>query len=37
MTIINFDEIIGKEHKIITNNKYCLNHPSNTLIVFYLI
>ena len=33
MTIINFDEIIGKEYKTITNNKYCLNHPSNTLIV----
>ena len=31
MTIINFDNIIGKEHK--TNNKYCLNHPTNTLIV----
>ena len=46
MTIINFDKIIGKENKIITNNKYCLNHPSNSLIVgkltlerliFYLI
>ena len=33
MTIINFDKIIGKEYKTITNNKYCLNHPSNTLIV----
>ena len=33
MTIINFDKIIGKEYKAITNNKYCLNHPSNTLIV----
>ena len=33
MTIINFDKIIGKENKTITNNKYCLNHPSNTLIV----
>ena len=33
MTIINFDNIIGKEYKIITSNKYCLNHPSNTLIV----
>ena len=46
MTIINFDKIIEKEYKIITNNLYCLNHPSNTLIVgkklvekqiFYLI
>ena len=33
MTIINFDKIIGKKYKIITNNKYCLNHPTNTLIV----
>ena len=33
MTIINFDKIIGKEYKTITNNKYCLNHASNTLIV----
>ena len=33
MTIINFDKIIGKEYKTITNNKYCLNHPSNSLIV----
>ena len=32
MTIINFDKIIGKEYKTITN-KYCLNHPTNTLIV----
>ena len=33
MTIINFDKIIGKEYKTITNNKGCLNHPSNCLIV----
>ena len=33
MTIINFDKIIGKEYKTITNSKYCLNHPTNTLIV----
>ena len=33
MTIINSDKIIGKEYKTITNNKYYLNHPSNTLIV----
>ena len=33
MTIINFDKIIGKEYKAITNNIYCLNHPSNSLIV----
>ena len=33
MTIINFDKTIGKEYKTITNNKYCLNHPTNNLIV----
>ena len=33
MTIINFDKIIGEEYKTITNNIYCLNHHSNTLIV----
>ena len=33
MTIINFDKIIGKEYKTITNNIYCLNHPSNSIIV----
>ena len=33
MTIINFDKITGKEYKTITNNKYCLNHSSNSLIV----
>ena len=33
MTSINFDKIIGEEDKIITNNIYCLNHPTNTLIV----
>ena len=33
MTIINFDKIIGKEYKTITNNMYCLNHATNTLIV----
>ena len=33
MTIINFDKIIVKEYKTITNNIYCLNHPSNSLIV----
>ena len=31
--IINFDKIIGEKNRIITNNKYCLNHPTNTLIV----
>ena len=33
MTIINFDKIIGKKYKTITNNIYCLNQPSNTLIL----
>ena len=33
MTIINFDDIIGKKFEIITNNAYCLNHPTNCLII----
>ena len=33
MTIINFDKIIGKKFKTITNNVFCLNHLSNCLIV----
>ena len=33
MAIINFDKIIGKEYKTIINNKYRLNHRSNSLIV----
>ena len=33
MTIINFDDIIGKELKTITNNVFCLNHPTNCLII----
>ena len=33
MTIINFDDIIGKKFKIITNNVFCLNHPTNCLIM----
>ena len=33
MTIINFDDIIGKKFEIITNNVFCLNHPSNCLII----
>ena len=32
MTIINFDDIIGKKSKTITNNIFCLNHPTNALI-----
>ena len=30
---IYFDKIIGKEYKTLTNNIYCLNHPSNSQIV----
>ena len=33
MTIINFDGIIGKKFKTITNNVFCLNHPTNCLII----
>ena len=33
MTIINFDEIIGKKCNTITNNVFCLNHPKNALII----
>ena len=33
MTIINFDDVIGKKFKSITNNVFCLNHPSNCLII----
>ena len=33
MTIINFDDIIGKKFKTITNSVFCLNHPSNCLII----
>ena len=33
MTIINFDEIIGKGNNYITNNVFCLSHPTNSLIV----
>ena len=30
MTIINFDEIIGKKFNTITNNVvFCLSHPKN--------
>ena len=28
----NFDKVIEKEYKNITNNIYCLNHSSNSLI-----
>ena len=33
MTIINFDDIIGKKFKTITNNIFCLTHPTNCLII----
>ena len=33
MTIINFDDIIGKKFDTITNNVFCLSHPKNALIV----
>ena len=33
MTIINFDDIIGKKFETITNNIFCLNHPTNTIII----
>ena len=37
MTIINFDDIIGKKFEIITNNIFCLNHLTNCLIIANLI
>ena len=33
MTIINFDDIIGKKFKTITNKIFCLNQPTNCLII----
>ena len=33
MTITNFDDIIGKKFKTITNKVFCLNHLTNCLIV----
>ena len=33
MTIIYFDDIIGKKFETITNNVFCLNHPTNCLII----
>ena len=32
MTVINFDEIIGKGNNYITNNIFCIKHPTNCLI-----
>ena len=31
--MINFDNIIGKKFETITNNVFCLNHPSNCLVI----
>ena len=33
MTIINFDDVIGKKVKTITSNFFCLNHPTNCLFI----
>ena len=33
MTIINFDNIIGKKFNTITNNVFCLSHPKNCVII----
>ena len=33
MTIINFDDIIGKKFKSISNNVFCLSHPKNASII----
>ena len=33
MTIINFDEIIGKKFNTITNNVFCLSHLKNCVII----
>ena len=33
MTIINFDDIIGKKFNTITNNVFCLSHSKNALII----
>ena len=33
MSIINFDQVIGKKFKTIINNVFCLNHPTNCLII----
>ena len=32
MTVIKFDEIIGKENNYITDNIFCIKHPTNCLI-----
>ena len=33
MTIINFDDIIGKKFNTITNDVFCLSHPKNCIII----
>ena len=33
MSIITFDDIIGKKFNAITNNVFCLSHPKNALII----
>ena len=33
MTIINFDNIIGKNFNTITNNAFCLSHSKNCVII----
>ena len=33
MTIINFDYVIGKKFETIANNFFCLNHPTNCLMI----
>ena len=33
MTIINFDDIIGKKFNTIANNIFCLSYPKNALII----
>ena len=33
MTIINFDDIIGKKINTIINNVFCLSHPKNCLMI----
>ena len=33
MTIINFDDVIGKKFNTITDNVFCLSHPKNALII----
>ena len=31
MAVINFDEIIGKGNNYITDNIFCIKHPTNCL------